>query len=55
MEDQVQQLGNLGISAIAIGDNDDSEMIQQVINGNFLGGQHGLWGTIYEYKMLTLR
>jgi ATP-dependent DNA helicase RecQ len=36
MEDQVRELGNFGIPAIAFGDNDDPEIIQQVINGNFI-------------------
>lgn len=36
MEDQVASLQNLGIPAIAIGTETDAEMIQQVINGNFI-------------------
>ena len=36
MDDQVQYLGTVGIPAIAIGDEDDPEIIQQVINGTYI-------------------
>ena len=36
MEDQVQYLNNSCIPAIAITDVEDPEIIQQVLNGNFL-------------------
>ena len=35
MEDQVMSLGNLGIPAVAISNDTDAEIIQQVINGTF--------------------
>ena len=36
MEDQVSFLNNIGVPAIAIGDEEDPEIIQQVINGNYI-------------------
>ncbi|KAK3735908.1 hypothetical protein QZH41_010200 [Actinostola sp. cb2023] len=35
MEDQVMCLGNLGIPAVAISNETDAEIIQQVVNGTF--------------------
>ena len=36
MEDQVSFLNNIGVPAIAIGDEEDPEIIQQVINGTYI-------------------
>ena len=36
MEDQVRQLNDIGIPAIAITDEEDEEFTKQVLNGNFV-------------------
>ena len=36
MEDQVEYLGNVGISAIAVEDNTDPELVQMIKNGVFM-------------------
>ena len=36
MEDQVRYLTNLGIPAIAITNDEDADIIQQVLNGNYI-------------------
>ena len=36
MEDQVSFLNNIGVPDIAIGDEEDPEIIQQVINGTYI-------------------
>ena len=36
MEDQVLFLNNTGVPAIAITDEEDPEIVQQVINGNYI-------------------
>ena len=36
MEDQVRYLTNLGIPAIAITNDEDADIIQQVLNGDYI-------------------
>lgn len=36
MEDQIRYLNNMGVPAIAITDEEDVEIIQQVMNGNYV-------------------
>ena len=36
MEDQVRHLNDIGVPAIAITDDEDPELMQQVLNGNYV-------------------
>ena len=49
MEDQVHQLNDIGIPAIAITDEEDEEFLQQVLNGNFVL-VYGFYGTFFAWR-----
>ena len=54
MEDQVRYLTSLGIPAIAITNDEDADIIQQVLNGDYIvvfGSPEWLLSTMMANKM----